>query len=99
MRADPPQPTLAAPEVKMIISQPRRIAAKALAERVRSCEPDLAHKIGLRSKFFKWYNIVHIVLWIENSHHFHYSLSISVKYFQWGTVLESMKQQQLELGL
>ncbi|KAL9189818.1 hypothetical protein ACHAXT_009493 [Thalassiosira profunda] len=32
----------------MIISQPRRIAAKALAERVRSCEPDLAAKVGLR---------------------------------------------------
>jgi HrpA-like RNA helicase len=32
----------------MMISQPRRIAAKALAERVRTCEPDLADKIGLR---------------------------------------------------
>lgn len=48
LRADPPQPTLAAPEVKMIVSQPRRIAAKALAERVRKVEPDLAHKIALR---------------------------------------------------
>ena len=35
-------------EVKMFISQPRRIAAKALVERVRSCEPDLQHKIALR---------------------------------------------------
>ena len=34
----------------MVVSQPRRIAAKALAERVRSCEPDLADKIGLRSE-------------------------------------------------
>ncbi len=32
----------------MIVSQPRRIAAKALAERVRKVEPDLAHKIALR---------------------------------------------------
>jgi superfamily II DNA/RNA helicase len=48
LRAEPPQPSLAAPEVKMIISQPRRIAAKALAERVRNVEPDLAHKIALR---------------------------------------------------
>ena len=48
LRADPPQPSLAAPEVKMIVSQPRRIAAKALAERVRKVEPDLAHKIALR---------------------------------------------------
>lgn len=48
LRADPPEPTRTAPEVKMIISQPRRIAAKALAERVRSCEPDLAHRIALR---------------------------------------------------
>jgi hypothetical protein len=48
LRADPPEPTSTAPEVKMIVSQPRRIAAKALAERVRSCEPDIADKIGLR---------------------------------------------------
>jgi HrpA-like RNA helicase len=48
LRADPPEPTPTAPEVKMIVSQPRRIAAKALAERVRSCEPDIADKIGLR---------------------------------------------------
>lgn len=48
LRAKPPQPSLAAPEVKMIVSQPRRIAAKALAERVRKVEPDLAHKIALR---------------------------------------------------
>jgi hypothetical protein len=55
LRADPPESTSTAPEVKMIVSQPRRIAAKALAERVRSCEPDLADKIGLRSKFAKHY--------------------------------------------
>jgi len=48
LRANPPQPTSAAPEVKMIVSQPRRIAAKALAERIRSCEPDIAPKIALR---------------------------------------------------
>ena len=48
LRAKPPEPTSAAPEVKMIVSQPRRIAAKALAERVRSCEPDIAPKIALR---------------------------------------------------
>jgi len=48
LRAEPPQPSLAAPEVKMIVSQPRRIAAKALAERVRKVEPDLAEKIALR---------------------------------------------------
>jgi len=48
LRADPPEPTRKAPEVKMIVSQPRRIAAKALAERVRSCEPDISDKIGLR---------------------------------------------------
>mmetsp|Transcript_8856 Transcript_8856/g.19868 ORF Transcript_8856/g.19868 Transcript_8856/m.19868 type:complete len:2027 (-) Transcript_8856:217-6297(-) len=48
LRADPPEPTFAAPEVKMIVSQPRRIAAKALAERVRSCEPDIADQIALR---------------------------------------------------
>jgi HrpA-like RNA helicase len=48
LRADPPQPSLAAPEVKMIVSQPRRIAAKALAERVRKVEPDLSHKVALR---------------------------------------------------
>ena len=35
-------------DVKMFISQPRRIAAKSLVERVRSCEPDLKHKIALR---------------------------------------------------
>lgn len=51
LRADPPQPTRAAPEVKMIVSQPRRIAAKALAERVRNSEPELKDKIALRSKF------------------------------------------------
>ncbi|KAL7553079.1 hypothetical protein ACHAWF_016337 [Thalassiosira exigua] len=48
LRAGPPEPSHMAPEVKMMVSQPRRIAAKALAERVRSCEPDIAEKIGLR---------------------------------------------------
>ncbi|KAL3795161.1 hypothetical protein HJC23_007389 [Cyclotella cryptica] len=48
LRADAPEPSLAAPEVKIMISQPRRIAAKSLAERVRSCEPDLTDKIALR---------------------------------------------------
>jgi HrpA-like RNA helicase len=43
-----PVPHDALSEVKMFISQPRRIAAKALVERVRSCEPDLQHKIALR---------------------------------------------------
>lgn len=48
LRADPPEPSLAAPEVKMVISQPRRIAAKALAERVRKVEKDLSNKVALR---------------------------------------------------
>ena len=48
LRAEPPQPSFAAPEVKIVISQPRRIAAKALAERVRNTEPDIAHKVALR---------------------------------------------------
>lgn len=48
LRAPLPDRTSTAREAKMMISQPRRIAAKALAERVRSCEPDLADKIGLR---------------------------------------------------
>ena len=46
LRAPVPDDDLS--EVKIFISQPRRIAAKALVERVRSCEPDLQHKIALR---------------------------------------------------
>ena len=45
LRAPPPGDTA---EVKMFVSQPRRIAAKSLVERVRSVEPDLKHKIALR---------------------------------------------------
>lgn len=60
LRADPPQPTRAAPEVKMICSQPRRIAAKALAERLRNSEPELKDKIALRSKFVLVCNIIDI---------------------------------------
>ena len=48
LRSPPPEPTASAPEVKMFITQPRRIAAKSLTERVRDCEPDLKHKIALR---------------------------------------------------
>jgi len=33
---------------KIYVSQPRRIAVKSLVERVRSCEPDLKHRIALR---------------------------------------------------
>ncbi len=42
----PPQDEL--DKVKFFISQPRRIAAKALVERVRSCEPQLSDKFALR---------------------------------------------------
>lgn len=35
-------------KVKFFISQPRRIAAKALVERLRSCEPQLRDKFALR---------------------------------------------------
>ena len=45
LRADPPQPSLAAPEVKMVISQPRRIAAKALAERIEIREQSMLRRI------------------------------------------------------
>mmetsp|Transcript_15561 Transcript_15561/g.23901 ORF Transcript_15561/g.23901 Transcript_15561/m.23901 type:complete len:1923 (-) Transcript_15561:159-5927(-) len=33
---------------KIFVSQPRRIAVKSLVERVRTCEPDLKHRIALR---------------------------------------------------
>jgi len=46
LRAPPPE--VGQKCVKMFISQPRRIAAKSLADRVRSCEPDLRNKIALR---------------------------------------------------
>ena len=48
LRAPPPEPTRDAPEVRMFVSQPRRIAAKTLAERVRSFEPDLSDRVALR---------------------------------------------------
>lgn len=46
LRAPPPDPSFQ--RVKIFISQPRRIAAKSLVERVRSCEPDLRLSIALR---------------------------------------------------
>ncbi len=46
LKAPPPDPALS--EVEMFVSQPRRIAAKALVERVRSIEPELGPKIALR---------------------------------------------------
>lgn len=46
LRAPPPDSSMH--NVKMFISQPRRIAAKSLVERVRSCEPDLKMSIALR---------------------------------------------------
>ena len=46
LRAPPPDPSMK--RVKMFISQPRRIAAKSLVERVRSCEPELRDFIALR---------------------------------------------------
>lgn len=45
LRAPPPDPSL---PVKMFISQPRRIAAKALVERLRSSEPELRDCFALR---------------------------------------------------
>ncbi|MGK3734430.1 MAG: superfamily II DNA/RNA helicase [Bacillariaceae sp.] len=46
LKSPPPDGSLR--KVKFYISQPRRIAAKALVERVRSCEPDLKDKFSLR---------------------------------------------------
>ena len=46
MKAPVPDPALS--EVKLFISQPRRIAAKALVERLRSTEPELGQKVALR---------------------------------------------------
>jgi HrpA-like RNA helicase len=92
LRVDPPEPTVAAPEVKIIISQPRRIAAKALAERVRSCEPDLADKIGLRSKFSLVVGITLVTLTSLVLLHRHLNTS------QWATVLGSTKHRRPVLG-
>ncbi len=46
LEAPCPEPSL--PQVKMFISQPRRIAAASLVERVRSCEPKHRQKFALR---------------------------------------------------
>ena len=46
LRAPPPDGSTR--KVRFFISQPRRIAAKALVERVRQCEPDLKDKFALR---------------------------------------------------
>ena len=46
LNAPPPDGSLR--KVRFFISQPRRIAAKALVERVRSCEPELRDKFALR---------------------------------------------------
>eukprot|EP00978_Attheya_sp_CCMP212_P005350 scaffold11962_cov59-Attheya_sp.AAC.4 len=48
LRGPPPEPTPQARSVKMFISQPRRIAAQSLTDRVRSVEPDLSDTIALR---------------------------------------------------
>jgi hypothetical protein len=46
LEAPSPEPTL--PTIKMFISQPRRIAAASLVERVRSCEPKHREKFAVR---------------------------------------------------
>lgn len=46
LEAPSPEPTL--PSIKMFISQPRRIAAASLVERVRSCEPKHRDKFAVR---------------------------------------------------
>lgn len=46
LKSPPPDGSLR--KVRFFISQPRRIAAKALVERVRSCEPELRDKFALR---------------------------------------------------
>ena len=43
-----PSPITALPNVRIFISQPRRIAAKSLVERIRNCEPDLKDAFALR---------------------------------------------------
>jgi len=46
LNASPPDSSLKC--VKMFISQPRRIAAKALVDRLRAVEPSLKRKFALR---------------------------------------------------
>jgi HrpA-like RNA helicase len=46
LKSEPTNPL--AKETKLFISQPRRIAAKALVERLRIVEPDLRDEIALR---------------------------------------------------
>ena len=46
LRAPPPNPHHKV--TKLFISQPRRIAAKALVERLRAVEPDLKDQLALR---------------------------------------------------
>ena len=46
MKAATPDPALS--EVRLFISQPRRIAAKSLVERLRATEPELGKTIALR---------------------------------------------------
>ena len=48
MLLNSPSPDGSLRKVRFFISQPRRIAAKALVERVRSCEPELRDKFALR---------------------------------------------------
>ena len=48
MLLNSPPPDSSLQTVRFFISQPRRIAAKALVERVRSCEPELRDKFALR---------------------------------------------------
>jgi HrpA-like RNA helicase len=48
MLLNAPAPDGSFRKVKFFISQPRRIAAKALVERVRQCEPQLRNKFALR---------------------------------------------------
>lgn len=46
LRSPPPDPLFS--KVKLFMSQPRRIAAKGLVERVRAVEPDLRDQVALR---------------------------------------------------
>jgi len=48
MILESPPPDSSLPDVKMFICQPRKIATKSLAERVRATKPHLKHLIGLR---------------------------------------------------
>ena len=79
----------------MIVSQPRRIAAKALAERVRSSEPDIADQIGLRSKSCEDSHCnYHFMFWFI-SHHDPLCLSIR----QWAMESRSMNRRRRGPGL